>query len=170
MEWAWKKSFLSDSLFFDFCIVNLWNLLNKISGEPLEKGPWYLANMIWATTRQNVSSGVSDQARHKPACAATEASWSLEISAIESKVIILSKQRTTKALNRLCGCTGWSAPLLFANDKRHIFPWPGSIIYYVQCVDDLNNLWQNSINIWLSYLLFPTGILYTEATLWAKYL
>ena len=28
---------------------------------------------IWATTRQNVSSGVSDQARHKPACAATEA-------------------------------------------------------------------------------------------------
>ena len=29
---------------------------------------------IRATTRQNVSSGVSDQARHKPACAATEAS------------------------------------------------------------------------------------------------
>ena len=29
---------------------------------------------IWATTRQNVSSGVSDQARHRPACAATEAS------------------------------------------------------------------------------------------------
>ena len=30
--------------------------------------------VIWATTRQNVSSGVSNQARHKPACAATEAS------------------------------------------------------------------------------------------------
>ena len=29
---------------------------------------------IWAMTRQNVSSGVSDQTRHKPACAATEAS------------------------------------------------------------------------------------------------
>ena len=29
---------------------------------------------IWATTQQNMSSGVSDQARHKPACAATEAS------------------------------------------------------------------------------------------------
>ena len=29
---------------------------------------------IWAMTRQNVSSGVSDQARHKPASAATEAS------------------------------------------------------------------------------------------------
>ena len=30
--------------------------------------------IIWATTRQNVSSGVSDQTRHKPACAATDAS------------------------------------------------------------------------------------------------
>ena len=40
-----------------------------------------------------MSSGVSDQARHKPACAATEASKSLEISAIESRDIILSKQR-----------------------------------------------------------------------------
>ena len=39
---------------------------------------------------------------------------SLEISAIASKGIILSRQRTAKALNRLCGCAGWSAPLLFA--------------------------------------------------------
>ena len=30
--------------------------------------------LILATTRQNVSSGVSDQARHKSACAAIEAS------------------------------------------------------------------------------------------------
>ena len=81
----------------------------------------------WATTRQNMSSGVSDQARHKPACAATEAIWSLEISAIESRAIILSKQRTTKAMIRLRGCAGWSAPLLFAYDIRHIFSWSGSI-------------------------------------------
>ena len=26
--------------FFEFCIVNLWNLVNKISGEPLELGSW----------------------------------------------------------------------------------------------------------------------------------
>ena len=32
------------------------------------------ALITWARTRQNVSSGVSDQARHKPACAATETS------------------------------------------------------------------------------------------------
>ena len=33
-----------------------------------------LHKYYWATTRQNMSSGVSDQARHKLACAATEAS------------------------------------------------------------------------------------------------
>ena len=39
---------------------------------------WFLSKNEnkWATTRQNVSSGVSDQARHKPACAAIEASQS----------------------------------------------------------------------------------------------
>ena len=66
-----------------------------------------------------MSTGVSDQAKHKPACAATEASSSLEISAIESRDIILSKQRTTKALIRLRGSAGWSAPLLFAYDMTH---------------------------------------------------
>ena len=57
----------------------------------------------WASSRQNVSSGVSNQARHKPACSATAISYSLEISAIESRDIILSKQRTTKAQIRLRG-------------------------------------------------------------------
>ena len=84
------------------------------------------SNYTWATTWQNVSLGVSNQARHKAACAATDASYSLEISAIESRDIILPKQRTTKALTRLRGCAGWSVPLLFAYDIRHIFSWPGS--------------------------------------------
>ena len=74
--------------------------------------------------------GVSDQAKHKPVCAATEASHSNEISAIESRDI-LSKQRTTKALIRLRGCAVWSAPLLFAYDIRHIFTWPGSDLLIV---------------------------------------
>ena len=76
-----------------------------------------------------MSSGVSDQARHKPACAATEASYSLEIWTIVSRDIILSKQRTTKALIRLRGCAGSSAPLLFAYGIRHIFSWPGSFVF-----------------------------------------
>ena len=47
--------------------------------------------------------GVFDQVRLKPA---TEANWRLEISDIETRDIILSRQRTTKALIRLRGCAG----------------------------------------------------------------
>ena len=84
-----------------------------------------LANLCsWAMPWENVSPGVSNQPRHKPACAGTEASWSLEISPIESSDIILSQQRATKALIR-------SAPLLFAYDIRHIFSWPNSYIMWV---------------------------------------
>ena len=55
-----------------------------------------------------------DQNKLKPACSADETSQGLEISAIASRVIILSRQRKTKVLIRLHGCAGWSAPLLFA--------------------------------------------------------
>ena len=40
-----------------------------------------------------------------------------EISAIGNRCIILCRQRTTKALNRLLGCAGWFVPLLFAYGK-----------------------------------------------------
>ena len=54
---------------------------------------------------------------------------SLEISAIESRDIILCKQRTTQVLIRLRGCAGCSVPLLFAYDIRPIFfSWRGSNI------------------------------------------
>ena len=72
--------------------------------------------------------GVCDQVRFKPACSATDTSQSLEISAIASRGIILSRQRTTKALIRLRGCAGWSAPLLFAYCIRQIFSWRASIL------------------------------------------
>ena len=68
----------------------------------------------WASSWENVSSGVSDQVRLKLACSATEASMRLEILVTETRDITLSRQRTTKALIRLRGCAGWSAPLLFA--------------------------------------------------------
>ena len=50
--------------------------------------------------------GVCDQVRLKPACAATETSSRLEISYVETRGIILSEQRTTKALISLRGCAG----------------------------------------------------------------
>ena len=56
--------------------------------------------------------GMCDRVRLKPACSATESSESFEILDIASIAIM---QRTIKALIRLRGCVGWSAPLLFAH-------------------------------------------------------
>ena len=38
--------------------------------------------------------------------------------ALDCKISLLSRQRTTKELIRLRGCAGWSAPLLFTYDKN----------------------------------------------------
>ena len=61
---------------------------------------------------------VFDQVRLKPACSASETSLGPEILDLASKGIILSRQRTPKVLIRLCGCAGWSAPLLLAYGKN----------------------------------------------------
>ena len=85
-----------------------------------------------------MSPGVCDQVRLKPAYSATGASMRLEILVTETRDTTLSSQRTTKALIRLRGCAGWSAPLLFAYDIRHVFSWPGSYTYnnYFICLED----------------------------------
>ena len=84
---------------------------------------------IWASSWENVSSGVSDQVRLKLACSATEASMRLEILVTETKDITLPRQWTTKVLIRLRRCSDWSVSLLFAYDIWHIFSWPGSFIF-----------------------------------------
>ena len=50
--------------------------------------------------------GICEQVGLKPACSASEASESLEISDRETRGIILSRKRTTKALIRLRRCAG----------------------------------------------------------------
>ena len=44
--------------------------------------------------------------------------------------MLLFKKRTIKALIRLRGCAGWSAPVLFANSRRQVFsrrgPYPNA--------------------------------------------
>ena len=58
--------------------------------------------------------GVSDE----PVCSATEISKKIEISLVGSLDIILSKKQIGKALIRLRGYAGWSAPLMPANPRR----------------------------------------------------
>ena len=53
--------------------------------------------------------------------------------------MILSNKRITKALIRLCGCAGWSAPFLFANPLRQVFsprgPYYSPTEYKIVSVD-----------------------------------
>ena len=67
----------------------------------------------WALSWEKTVLGMFDQVRLKPACSAIVTSKNLENSATASRGIILSRQRTTKVLIRLCWCAGWSVPLLF---------------------------------------------------------
>ena len=69
--------------------------------------------LIWASVFR-----VCDHIRLNPPGSATEARQRLEISDIETRGIILSRQWTTKVLIRLRGYAGWSASLLFAYDKN----------------------------------------------------
>ena len=72
--------------------------------------------------------GVSDKVRFKPVCLATETSKKIEISPVASLHMKFSKKRITKALIRLRGCAGWSAPVLFANPRRQVFSRRGPIM------------------------------------------
>ena len=80
-------------------------------------------------SQENLSSGVCDQLRLKLACSATEAVYSHEIANIETRNILLCRQRTTKALIRLPCCAGWYGPLLFAYGIRQVFSWRSSYIW-----------------------------------------
>ena len=62
--------------------------------------------------------GVSNKASFKPFSSATETSQKIEISPVASLHMIRFKKRITKALIRLRGCAGWSAPVLFANPRQ----------------------------------------------------
>ena len=98
-------------------------VLARLCGSAGTPEPLLLAYAIgtkfaWRGPFEPTVFGISDQVRLKLTCSATEAIYSLEILYIASRGIILSRQRTTKALIRLRGCTGWSAPLLFAYRKN----------------------------------------------------
>ena len=61
----------------------------------------------------------SDKARLRPVSSAIEISQKIEISLKANLDMILSNKSISKALISLRGYAGWSAPLLFANSRRH---------------------------------------------------
>ena len=72
--------------------------------------------IIWASPREKLSSGFpTKRDSNQPA------QLQIEISFVASLDMIHSNKQITKALIRLHGCTGWSAPMLFANLQSQVF-------------------------------------------------
>ena len=94
--------------------------------------------------RTNPVLGVSDKVRFKLACSATETRWKIELSLVARLDMTLSNKQITKALIRLCGCAGWSAPLLFANHRRQVFshhgPFDSGPLLYVNYPTSISSL------------------------------
>ena len=77
------------------------------------------AHMVYNIMGHNVRKPAfraSDKVRFKPTFSTTETSHKIEIlfeACLDN--MILSNTQIIKTLIRLCRCTGWSTPLLFAN-------------------------------------------------------
>ena len=82
-------------------------------------------SMKWAARPQNLSSGFFKKRGSNQSPQLHRLSRNLKILLVASLDIILSKKRITKALIRLRGCAGLSAPLLFANHRRQVFSHRG---------------------------------------------
>ena len=72
-----------------------------------------LCSLIWRPDMRKSTFGVSDQVRLKPVCSATETSRVIACSNLDYYSFNMGK----KLLIKLSGCSGWSAPLLFACKK-----------------------------------------------------
>ena len=104
-----------------------------------------LFGIIWASLWEKLFSGVGgcfDKECFKPVSSAKETSLKIEISPAASLHMILSKNQKKKALIRLRGCAGWSAPVLFTNPRRQGFSRRGP--YYSCIYDPCNSEWTAS--------------------------
>ena len=91
-----------------------------------------MVNVKWASSQQNLSSGfLTKRDSHQPP----------QLQRLARKLkfrwwqehIIFSYKRISKALISLCGCAGWSAPLLFAKHRRQVFSrrGPNYVFYFL---------------------------------------
>ena len=91
-----------------------------------------MVNVKWASSQPNLSSGfLQKRDSHQPP----------QLQRLARKLkfrlwqehIILSNKRISKALISLCGCAGWSAPLLFAKHRRQVFSrrGPNYVFYFL---------------------------------------
>ena len=94
-----------------------WNGL-ELNQEPLQYLLVYTINK-WASSRENLSFGFPAKWDTNQPAQLQRQARKMKISLVASLDMERYKTRITKALIRLRGCAGWSAPVLFANtDNR----------------------------------------------------
>ena len=86
------------------------------------------AGRTWASSRENLSSGLLTKGDSNQSPQLQRLARKIELFFVASLDMVLFKKRITKALIRLCGCTGWSAPLLSANLQRQVSRYEAHII------------------------------------------
>ena len=72
---------------------------------------------IWVSTREVMSSGFATRSCSNKPAQLQRLARKLKFDLKQGLGMILSNKRITKVLTRLCGCAGWSAPLLFADSE-----------------------------------------------------
>ena len=75
--------------------------------------------------------GVPDKVRFKLPAQLQRLARKMIFFSVASLAMVLSKTQIAKALIRLRGCAGWSAPVLLANPRRQVFSGRGP--YSVAC-------------------------------------
>ena len=88
---------------------------------------WHFKWIIWASSRENLSSGFPTMQISNQSPQLQRPARKLKYHLNHVYIMILTKKRITKALIRLRGCAGWSAPVLLANLLRQVFSHRGDI-------------------------------------------
>ena len=82
--------------------------------------------------RENLSSGFPSERVLNWSPQLQRLSKKIEILPVARLNMLLYKKRITKALIRLRGCAGWSAPMLFANPGSWVFSRQGPYVQYTK--------------------------------------
>ena len=84
----------------------------------------------WPSSRENLSSGLPKKRESNHSPQLQRLARKINITPVASLHMILSKKRIAKALIRLRGCEGWSAPVLFENTRRQVFSRRGPCVVH----------------------------------------
>ena len=102
----------------------------------------------------------------------------IELYRLSCKISLLSRQRTIKALIRLRGCAGWSAPLLFTYDKNrfshdvaqinrsYLFRIRWKTVCCVQFYGEKKNCWFTIVEVIFAEDLLEINLLWLRLHVW----